>query len=86
MRPRLPAAVRGVPVTVIVFTVLALVLDALEWVLYFARLSKDPLWNVFWFALALGGLSAIVIWRQSMGAHATDAIAEMRLAAGRLNS
>ncbi len=64
MRPRLPAAVKGVPVTVIVFTMLALVLDALDWVVYFPRLSKDPLWNAFWFALALGGLAAIVVLRQ----------------------
>lgn len=64
MRLRLSAAAKGVPVTVIVFTVLALVLDALGWVVYFPRLSKDLMWSAFWFALALGGLAAIVVWRQ----------------------
>jgi hypothetical protein len=64
MRRRLPATVEDAPLTVIVFTGLALVLDVADWVVYYPSLSKYPLWNGFWFVLALGGLAAIVVWRQ----------------------
>jgi hypothetical protein len=64
MRLRVHAAVRGLPRTVIAFTVLALVLVVVDWVVYFPRLSTHLLGNAVWCVLGLGVLAAIVLWRQ----------------------
>jgi len=63
VRQRLPATMKGVPLTVIVFTALSLVLNALDWILD-PYLSRYPVWNGVWNLLFLGVLAAIVVWRQ----------------------
>jgi hypothetical protein len=64
MRQRLPAAVNGVPRTVAVFTVLTLVLVAVDCVVYFRYLSAHLLSSAAWCVLDLGLLVALVVWRQ----------------------
>jgi hypothetical protein len=52
------------PATVIAFTVLVVILDAIFLAMDSSYVRERPLWTVFWIVLGLGLLAALAIWRQ----------------------